>query len=247
VGAIFSATPVVICGGDALGDAWMIRERDPLRDAWDDPRVQILSVTRFDRDELLSSLCRTPLRGFEKARLYESATLELAPATDTDSLTPAQRYVLGPTLRKLLELRGALSEHGIDLFALDGGAYIHTSDDPEEAIPIVPPIVEETLEPDGRTVLLINDGLHRVSAARSLGVPISVVVARGIPAEYPYYAYALPQGWAELEVLEELPDSYQKKEYRLPENYKALFREFNTVFPGVQQQRKRSNPAHLRA
>jgi hypothetical protein len=209
--------------------------------------VKILSIERFDRDELLASLRRTPLRGFDKAELYAEATLELVPAIDTNTLTPAQRYVLEPTVRKLLELREALSGHGIDLFALDGGAYIHTSDDPDETIPIVPPIVEESIEPDGRTVLLVNDGLHRVSAARSLGLPISVVIARGVPSEYPYYAYALPRGWAELEQLEELPDSYKKKEYRLPESYKALFREFNTVFPGVQKQRKQSNPEHLRA
>jgi hypothetical protein len=217
------------------------------RHAWHDRGVKVLSITRFGRDELLASLRETPLRGFDKARLYADAKLELAPATDTDVLTPAQRYVLEPTVRKLLELRAALLDHGIDLFALDGGAYACTSDDPQEAIPIIPPIVEETLEPDGRSVLLINDGLHRVSAARSLGLPISVVVARGVPSEYPYYAYALPQGWAELEQLKELPDNYQKKEYRLPDNYKALFREFNSVFPGVQKQRKQSNPSHLQA
>jgi hypothetical protein len=209
--------------------------------------VKILSVTRFDRDELLASLRETPLRGFDKVKLYANAALALVPATDPDVLTPAQRYVLGPTLRKLLELRAALLEHGVDLFALDGGAYIRTAEDPREQIPIVPPIVEETLEPDGRNVLLINDGLHRVAAARSVGLPISVVIARAVPSEYPYYAYALPHGWSELEQLEELPDTYQKKEYRLPENYKALFREFNTVFPGVQKQRKQSNPDHLRA
>ena len=45
--------------------------------------------------------------------------------------------------------------------------------------------------------------------------------------------------------LEELPDSFQKKEYRVPGNYKALFRDFNAVFPGVQAERKQSNPAHL--
>jgi hypothetical protein len=236
----------VIAGEGLAGCAWHACE-DPFGRPWHDRGVKILSVVRFDCDELLASLRETPLRGFDKARLYADATLELAPATTTASLTPAQRYVLEPTVRKLLELRTALFEHDIDLFALDGGAYIHTSEDPDEAIPIVPPVVEESIEPDGRTVLLINDGLHRVSAARSLGLPISVVIARGVPSEYPYYAYALPRGWAELEQMEGLPDKYQKKEYRLPENYKALFREFNTVFPGVQKQRKQSNPDHLRA
>jgi hypothetical protein len=86
-----------------------------------------------------------------------------------------------------------------------------------------------------------------VSAARSLGLPVSVVLMRGVPTEYPYYAHALPGGWSEVAELEELPDEYQKKSYRLPDNYKALFREFNTVFPGAQKQRKQSNPQHLRA
>ena len=53
-------------------------------------------------------------------------------------------------------------------------------------------------------------------------------------------------GWR-LDVADELPDGFQKKTYRVPDNYKSLFRQYNEVFPGVQQQRKRSNPAHLQA
>ncbi|HYM45800.1 MAG TPA: hypothetical protein VES65_06510 [Solirubrobacteraceae bacterium] len=210
-------------------------------------RPRVLSVTPFDRGELLSRLRETPLRGFDEVRPYANAAIELAAGTDPATLVPAQRYVLEPAVEKIVELRVALLAHGVDLFDLDGGAYIHTSEDPDEAIPVIPPIVEESREPDGRTVLLINDGLHRVSAARLLGMPISIVLVRGVPAEYPYYAYALPGGWSEVTELGELPNTYQKKNYRLPENYKALFREFNTIFPGIQKQRKKSNPPHLRA
>ena len=158
--------------------------------------LRILAIKRFDREELLATLRETPLRGFGKARVYSDATLRLAPATDTDSLRPAQRYLLRPALRKVLELRAALLPWGIDMFSLEGGAYIHTSESPEEAIPIIPPIVERSREPDGSSVLLINDGLHRVSAAKQLGLPISVVVVSGVPLDRPYYAYALPGGWA---------------------------------------------------
>jgi hypothetical protein len=209
--------------------------------------LQILSIEPFDRDELLSRLRATRLRGFGKASPYSGATLDLAPATPTDALAPAQRYVLSPTVERLIELRAALLSHGVDPLALDGGVWVRTSEHPDEGIPVIPPIVEQSSEPGGREVLLIGDGLHRVSAARRLGLPISVVVVRGIPAIYPYYAYALPGGWPEVSELDELPDSYQKKSYRLPACYKALFREFNTIFPGVQKQRKRSNPEHLRA
>jgi hypothetical protein len=208
--------------------------------------LKILSVHPFDRRELLAAIGRTRLRGFGGVRPYENARLELVPAVDSDALTPAQRYVLRPGVQRILAVRDALLDHGLDFFALDGGAYIHTADQPDEPVPVIPPVVEESVEPDGARVLIINDGLHRVFAARSLGLPISVVVARGVPAEYPYYAYALPGGWAEVTELDELPETYQKKNYRQPDNYKALFREFNEVFPGVQKQRRQSNPSHIR-
>jgi hypothetical protein len=211
------------------------------------PAMRVTSLERFDSDELLARLRKTPLRGFGKARAYADADIELLRACDPERLAPAQRYVLRPTIATILKLREALLVHDVDLFALDGGALIRTSDDPDESIPVIPPVVEESREPSGDSVLLINDGLHRVAAARCVGLPITVVRVRGVPAERPYYAYALEDGWSEVEELDELPDGYQKKQYRLPSGYKALFREFNAVLPGVQKQRKRSNPAHLRA
>ncbi|MFL5914001.1 MAG: hypothetical protein ACJ768_25985 [Gaiellaceae bacterium] len=209
--------------------------------------MRILELERFGRDELLARLRTTRLRGFEGARPYADASIELVERISSDELAPAQRYVLRGGVQKVLELREALMAHGVDLFALDGGAFVRASDLPDELIPVIPPVVEESYEPDGRTVLIVNDGIHRVYAARSLGLPTSVVVARGVPREYPYYALALKDGWSEVEELDELPAGYQKKEYREPERYKALFREFNEVFPGVQKERTKSNPEHLRA
>lgn len=203
-------------------------------------------MERFGREELLGALRETRLRGFDGARVYADATLELV-ASDTGELAPAQRYALKANVAKILELRQALLAHGVDVFALDGGLWVRTSDSPEERIPVLPPVVEESREPDGRTVWIVNDGLHRVFAARSLGLSINTVRVAGVPPEYPYYALALPGGWAEVVELDELPDGFQKKEYRQPDNYKALFREFNDVFPGVQKERKNSNPGFLRA
>ncbi len=212
-----------------------------------EPGLRVLSVETFDCTELLARLRGTRLRGFGGAQPYAAAALTLAPAVDPACLAPAQRYVLKAGVARILELRGALLEHGVDVFALDGGALVRTSEAPEELVPVIPPIVEESHEPDGRVVSIINDGIHRVFAARSLGLPVSVVIARGVPREYPYYACATAGGWSDVLELDELPDGFQKKTYRIPDNYKALFREFNEVFPGVQQERKKSNPAHLRA
>lgn len=205
--------------------------------------VEILAIEPFGRSELLSALRRTRLR--DGPELYAGADIELSPATDPATLAPAQRYVLRPTLEKIVDLREAVLRQGVDIFALDGGVWVRTAAEPDERIPVIPPVVEESREPDGSTVFVIADGIHRVYAAKSVGLPVSVVTVRDVPREHPYYAYALPEGWSGVRELAELPDGFQKKTYRRPENYKSLFRDYNAVFPGVQKQRKRSNPAFL--
>jgi hypothetical protein len=211
------------------------------------PLLHVLSVEPFNCTELLSKLRRTRLRGFDGAQPYAEATLSLNRQIDPATLAPAQQYVLRAVVARILELRSALLRFDLDIFALDGGVFVRTVDAPDEAIPVIPPIVEESREADGRIVRIINDGLHRVFAARSVDLPITAVVAKGVPSEYPYYACAMPGGWSEVVELDELPDGFQKKTYRNPENYKALFRDFNGVFPGVQKERRKSNPPHLRA
>lgn len=209
--------------------------------------LKITSVKRFGQETLIARLRRAPLRGFGGVLIYADCDLRLVPAMDPAALTPAQRYVLRPTLRRVVEVRSALLAEDVDTFALDGGAYFATSDEPSEQIPVIPPIIEESHESGGNAVLLINDGIHRIYAARQAGLPISVVLATNVPRKYPYYAYPLEAGWSQVSELDELPDEYEKKSYRQPDNYRALFRDFNAVFPGVQKQRKQSNPRHLTA
>jgi hypothetical protein len=210
-----------------------------------------MQITKYDllaEGELLSRLKRTRLRGFDRAEVYRDATLEVVEA-DPASLTPAQRYVLQEGVQAILDVADAFEPRGIDVFALRGALMFwpEGSDPDGPPIPFLPPVIEESIERDGKKILLINDGIHRVYAARKRGRKLNVVLARNVPAEYPYYAYALPDGWAQVDELAELQEGYQKKEYRNPENYKALFRDFNEIFEGVQKQRPRSNPAHLKA
>ncbi|WP_445150501.1 hypothetical protein [Baekduia sp. Peel2402] len=205
--------------------------------------MNVTAVEPFSADELLDRLRAVRLRGFPDVRPYADAQLELR-SVDPDALAPPQRYVLAEGVQTMRDLRVALAPHGLDPLALSGGAFITVDGD---RIPVIPPIVEESHEPDGRVTDVIADGLHRVYAARTLGLPITVILARNLPREYPYYALALPDGWSGVTELTELPDGFQKKTYRNPDNYKSLFRQYNELFPGVQEQRKRSNPTHLRA
>nr|VFK67746.1 MAG: hypothetical protein BECKUNK1418G_GA0071005_11614 [Candidatus Kentron sp. UNK]VFK73078.1 MAG: hypothetical protein BECKUNK1418H_GA0071006_11614 [Candidatus Kentron sp. UNK] len=213
--------------------------------------MKILRHQPITRRELLAALKQTRLRGHGQPLLYRHATLSLESALDPDSLVPAQNYVLKEDFERIEALYHLFLEQGIDIFALDGGLRFWLRNpetgDEEGPIPLIPPVVEESLEPDGQTVWLINDGMHRVHAAKRLGRKINIVLARNVPPEYPYYAYAHSAGWRSVEELDELPDGYIKKRYRDPENYKALFRDFNAVFPGIQKQRKKTNPVGLRA
>lgn len=210
--------------------------------------MQITKHELLTEADLLRRLKRTRLRGFDRVEVYRDATLEVVEA-DPESLTPAQRYVLQEGVQAILDVADAFEPRGIDVFALRGALlFWPEGSDPEgPPIPFLPPMIEESVERDGSRVLLINDGIHRVYAARKRGRRLNVVIARNVPPQYPYYAYALPQGWAQVDELVELQEGYQKKEYRNPENYKALFRDFNEIFEGVQKQRPRSNPAHLKA
>lgn len=206
--------------------------------------MNVTAVERFSAAELLDRLRAVRLRGFPDVRPYADARLELR-SVDPATLSPPQRYVLRDGVQTMHDLRAALAPHDLDPFALDGGAFITVDGD---RIPVIPPIVEESHEPGRDTpVDVIADGLHRVYAARTLGLPITVIIARDLPRDHPYYALALPDGWSGVAELAALPDGFQKKTYRNPDNYKSLFRQYNEVFPGVQEQRKRSNPEHLRA
>lgn len=209
--------------------------------------MELIEVQPFGAPYLAERIRQTPLRGYDQARLYADAEIAIRRHVSTEDLAPAQNYVLRDGVERALALRDALRRHDLDLFDLDGGAWVRTDNDPGRRIPVLPPVVEESREPDGTVVTLVSDGLHRVFAARSVGSAISVLSVRAVPPEYPYYAYPVEGGWRAVLELDELREGQQKKNYRQPDSYKALFRDYNAVFPGVQEQRKKTNPAHLTA
>jgi len=205
--------------------------------------MKILRYETISEQTLLTGLKKTRLKGYGQPYIYANSTLEIQEGIDPNTLVPAQRYVLESDYDTIKMLYTVFKQHSIDIFALKGGIqfWIKNPDTGEEGpIPLTPPIIEESLESDGKKVRLINDGMHRVYTARKLGKKINVILVQNVPVEYPYYAYPLKNGWADVIELPEIPNTFVKKEYRDKENYKALFRNFNEVFPNIQKQRKKT-------
>ncbi len=148
--------------------------------------------------------------------------------------------------------------HHVDVFTMAGiheqgegkqYGYLDITLDDGTTFPILPPIIErfDSIENKSGTFVhqqdscLIIDGMHRVYAAKLSGLHEITCVIASKP-DWPYYALPNEDGWDGVqEIRGELPDGFVKKRYRLPTpgEYKGLYRDFNSVFPGVQEERKR--------
>lgn len=192
--------------------------------------MEIKRVERHGKNELVENMRKVGMLTQPEVLVYKDALVELA-TLHTNEIAPAQRYVLTQELMKVRDLQWALAEHSVHLFKLDGYVtiWLEGYDDP---IDVLPPVIEQSAEPDGSVVKILNDGMHRVYLARMERTPIQVVYVRNVPSEYPYYAFPLVDGWSGVEVVQELPEGYIKKWHRI-KNYKTLYRDFNTAFQNV--------------
>lgn len=192
--------------------------------------MRIKNVIYHSEDELISRLRDVRLLKKPDILIYKDCLISLEKIS-TDYLFPTQRYVLIQELEKVRNLQWALKELGYDMFCLNGflEIWIDGSDQP---IALLPPVVEESIEANGAAIILINDGMHRLYLARQQWVVPQVVYIRGIPKEYPYYAYPNPKRWEDIEIIDELPPNYIKKWHRIA-NYHSLYRNFNSAFSFV--------------
>jgi hypothetical protein len=201
--------------------------------------MNILHLKRHSAAELLSRLRRVPLLKQPDILVYDQALISLE-QIHTDSLNPAQNYVWLQELRKTQELRWSLAAHGVDLFKLDGFVTytVGLPDGEEVTYDLYPPVVEESIEADGTVALIINDGMHRLYLARLEWVVPQVTYVRGIPKDYPYYAFPRRERWEGLDLLAGNPDpqTYLKKCHRVRDN-KKLYRDFQAVFKNVGRSR----------
>lgn len=193
--------------------------------------MNIVKVVEHSEEELVERLrCVTMLQD-PGAFPYKDTAIAIK-SVHTDGIWPAQRYVLQSEFEKVRDLRWALLQHGYDLFELPGYVTIYLEGKDDFPIDLLPPMVEESYEGTGVSVPLLNDGMHRVFLARTCWQKIKCVLVRGVPKEYPYYAYPLVDGWNGVEIVDSIPEGYIKKFHRIPDN-KKLYRNFNSAFQNV--------------
>jgi len=194
----------------------------------------ITNVEKHDKAALVQNLRKVSMLKRPDVFPYLKADISLA-RMPFSSVLPAQRYVLSDALHRAQHLEWELSRFGIDLFALDGYVTIWTDQSPEP-IDVLPAIVESMAESNGQWVNIINDGMHRMYAARLEWKIPQVAFIQGVSPEYPYYAYPIPGDncWDVIQILEgdSIPSGLIKKWHRISDN-KTLYRNFNSSFINV--------------
>ena len=193
--------------------------------------IRIVRLEHFGPDDLLSRLRGLTMLKDREVRPYGEAFISLENIA-VEELHPAQRYVLKSELLKVRALKWALEEKGADLFRLNGFLRL-TLEGSDEPVDLLPPIVEESVERNGRITHIVCDGMHRVYLAFLEWVVPQVVFVRGVPRHLPYYAFPIPErDWTKIELRDDIPSSFIKKWHRIEEN-KRLYRDFNSTFSNV--------------
>lgn len=161
------------------------------------------------------------------------------------NLAPTQRYVLDYEIKKIEQIRwDIIADWGFDILSLNG--YLKVTypaptvglDDGSRVkgnpstIDIIPPVIEEYVNPTGNIDLIINDGQHRCYLAYLMNTPLRVAYVRGRHPGYPYYAYPLPNGWNDVELRSAIPEGYIKK-FHVAKDHKSLYRNFNSQFDKI--------------
>jgi hypothetical protein len=192
--------------------------------------MKITKVEHISSQELINRLRNVTMLKAPHIYPYRDVFISLE-RISTEYLAPPQNYVLVDELKKVRMLKWALEEHGIDLFNINGYVRIWFVG-AKAPVDLLPPVVEESIEADGSVVNIINDGMHRLYMAKMERIIPQVIFIRGVAKDLPYYAFPLRDGWDDVVVEDELFEGYLKKWHRR-QDYKSLYRNFNSAFDNV--------------
>jgi hypothetical protein len=206
--------------------------------------LKIIRFEYFTEELLFENLRKIHITGRPDLKIYKNANISLKENINPQDINFAQYYVLEKDLDEISITRKCLLEYGVDIFKLKGFVRVYYQNSDNNALgvfDVLPPVVEISKADGG--IPLLNDGMHRVYLAREAESAINLIMVENSDPDYPYYALPNNEGWNNLARCREVPDI--KKNYRIKE-YKTLFRDFNTSFINVTQQRTDKKPAALK-
>ncbi len=177
-----------------------------------------------DLEQRLREIPLLEMRDGQAVYPYEDADISLEQVAYTD-VSPTTLYVVRKNLAIQAALADELAAEGYDPLELTCGLILRNQ--AGEDAGLIPPIVEET-EAEGKYLL---DGAHRTSIGRWIGrTHFLAVHITGIRPDCPAYAY--PNSWDDIRIMEEVPnDPAKKKQYR-DENYRSLYRDMSLLNGG---------------
>lgn len=233
-----TASLVKVLAGQSNTPTWVVGATADVMSVMQNTQVsnplKINNVRRHSMDELLSRMRTVTLMEDRSVEIYKTAAISIERIVP-DQLAPAQLYVLKDALETQRLLRLALHRFGIDFFSLDGFVELDVEGQ-TEPIGLLPPVIEESIEANGRVANIICDGMHRVFLARIEWAVPQVVFVRGIDRRFPYYAFPNADGWNDVKVVEKLSDSagtkILKKWHRIA-NHRSLYRDFGPAFSNL--------------
>lgn len=190
--------------------------------------MKITKITMYPQEELIHRLREVTLTdGVTKP--YANCNIIITTPLSFSDYEYAQNYVLRSDYKKICELSSTLL-HEFHLSLLNCGTLWEISTE-EGAFPYIPPIVEVS-----GSEWILADGMHRMkSFQNNFNHPPYVVVI--YDPSVPYYACSNGLSLKEIPIVETRPEV--RKIYRDPDNYKALFRDYNSQFPGIQRDRSK--------
>lgn len=197
------------------------------------------SVDFYASSILIKRLKEVTLLKRSDIKIYENCFISIE-VIDPKILIPTQRYILIDELKSKIELEYALNDNNRSMFELSG--YLtYTINDNDDVITLLPPIIEEQIDSNGRILPIINDGMHRVYLAKKFNNSrIFVIYIRGIHKNFPYYAYPLENGWNDVIEIDKLNKRFIKKFHVIKDN-KKLYRNFDSIFINCSKPREVSN------
>jgi len=196
--------------------------------------MKITKIEMYPQDELIRRLREVTLTdGVTKPYAESEIMIQNYFYFGWENLKFAQRYVLKSDHDKIKEMDNALDKFGMRI--LDMKTFYQITTDTGEVFPYIPPVVEWAKEGE-KWVHYVSDGMHRLDylCRNYCGNPYIIIIKN---PSAPYYALPSDMTWEDLELHDTPPKV--KKTYRDPDNYKALFRDYNSQFPGIQKDRSK--------